>query len=379
MAIKFKNFEDKKAAFATAMAGTDEAAQTQAMADMMDALASDVQSDILSKVSTQNVDSAIMSNRGMNVLTSEERKFFNAVIEAGGFADADTLPKTTQERVFQDLVQDHPILRELGIQNFGAVIEFIYGDPSGAAVWGPLFGDIKGKLNATFRKATLTQLKLTAFIPISNDMLDLGPEWVERYVREMLKEAIAAGLERGFIAGTGKDEPIGLLKDLEGSVTLGVYPDKAPAGVLTFKDAPTTVFELSKVIKSLAKHTVNGEERVRKIAGKVVMVVNPFDNYAIQAQATTRNDAGVYVTSLPFSPIIVESSFIPEGQVLFFVKGEYLAAYGGALQLKKFEETLALEDATLYIAKQYATGKPMDNDAAQVYTLTIADPTVPGV
>lgn len=385
MAIKLKNFEDKKAAFATAMQGTDEAAQATAMTDMMDALANDVQADILAKVNTEGMDSAIMGGRGANVLTSSERKFYNAVIEKGGFTDEAILPKTTQERVFEDLRKTHPLLQVIGVQNFGAAIEFIYGDPSGAAVWGPLFGDIKGKLNATFHKATLTQLKLTAFIPLSNDMLDLGPEWVERYVREMLGEAIAAGLERGFVAGTGKDEPIGLLKDLDAAVTAGKHQDKAPTGVLTFANAQTTVHELANAIKGLSKYTrhIDGDaeltEITRNVSGKVVMIVNPFDNYAIQAQATTRNAAGVYVTSLPYNPTIVESAFVPEGQVVFFVQGQYLAAYGGALQMKKFEETLAMEDATLYIAKQYATGMPLDNNAAHIYTLEIPVPGVPVV
>ncbi|PEC57642.1 phage major capsid protein, partial [Bacillus wiedmannii] len=113
-----------------------------------------------------------------------------------------------------------------------------------AAVWGPLFGDIKGQLNATFRKESITQLKLTAFIPLANDMLKLGPVWVERYVRTMITEAMSVGLERGFVAGTGKNEPIGLLKDPSGSVTNGVYPDKKVAGTLTFEPGRKTINEL---------------------------------------------------------------------------------------------------------------------------------------
>ncbi len=38
--------------------------------------------------------------------------------------------------------------------------------------------------------------------------------------------------------------------------------------------------------------------------------------------------AGVYVTSLPFNPIPTESVFVPQGQVVFFVKGEYIASNG---------------------------------------------------
>ncbi|MGG0260676.1 phage major capsid protein [Bacillus mycoides] len=378
MVIKFNNFEEKKVAFAKAtQEGTSEE-QSVALNSMIEALATDVRADILNQVNESMVDRSIMQSRGANVLTSEEMKFFNAVVEEGGFKSTETLPKTTQERIFDDLVEDHPFLQHIGLENLGAVTEFIYGDPEGAAVWGPLFDDIKGQLNATFRKDSISQLKLTAFIPLANDMLKLGPVWVERYARTMITEAMKVGLERGFVAGTGKNEPIGLLKDPSGSVVNGVYPDKKPVGTLTFEPGRKTINELKDVVKLLAKKlNADGSDadRPKNIAGKVVMVTNPFDTFDIQANATIQNTAGVYVTSLPFNPILTESVFVPQGKVLFFVKGQYVAAMGGTEPIKKYEETLALEDATVYIAKQYATGKPKDKYTSQVYTLKIEETT----
>ncbi|MBJ8079040.1 MULTISPECIES: phage major capsid protein [Bacillus cereus group] len=380
MVIKFNNFEEKKLAFAKAtQEGTTEE-QSAALNSMIEALATDVRSDILNQVNESMVDRSIMQSRGANVLTSEEMKFFNAVVEEGGFKSTETLPKTTQERIFDDLVEDHPLLQHIGLENLGAVTEFIYGDPEGAAVWGPLFDGIKGQLNATFRKDSISQLKLTAFIPLANDMLKLGPVWVERYVRTMITEAMKVGLERGFVAGTGKNEPIGLLKDPSGSVVNGVYPDKKPVGTLTFEPGRKTINELKSVVKLLAKKlNADGSDadRPKNIAGKVVMVTNPFDTFDIQANATIQNAAGVYVTSLPFNPILTESVFVPQGKVLFFVKGQYVAAMGGTEPIKKYEETLALEDATVYIAKQYATGKPKDKYTSQVYTLKLEEVTPP--
>ncbi|PFJ84335.1 phage major capsid protein [Bacillus cereus] len=380
MVIKFNNFEEKKLAFAKATQEGTAEEQSVALNSMIEALATDVRTDILNQVNESVVDRSIMQSRGANVLTSEEMKFFNAVVEEGGFKSTETLPKTTQERIFDDLVEDHPFLKHIGLENLGAVTEFIYGDPEGAAVWGPLFDGIKGQLNATFRKDSISQLKLTAFIPLANDMLKLGPVWVERYVRTMITEAMKVGLERGFVAGTGKNEPIGLLKDPSGSVVNGVYPDKKPVGTLTFEPGRKTINELKGVVKLLAKKlNADGSDadRPKNIAGKVVMVTNPFDTFDIQANATIQNAAGVYVTSLPFNPILTESVFVPQGKVLFFVKGQYVAAMGGTEPIKKYEETLALEDATVYIAKQYATGKPKDKYTSQVYTLKLEEVTPP--
>ncbi|MCA1029367.1 phage major capsid protein [Cytobacillus kochii] len=370
MPIRFNNFEEKKLAFAqSTQSGTPEE-QSAALNEMIEALGQDVQADILNQVNENMVDRSIMQSRGANVLTSEEMKFFNAVVEDGGFKSVDTLPKTTQERVFEDLVDAHPLLSHLGIQNLGAVTEFIYSDPEGAAVWGDLFGDIQGQLNATFRKESITQLKLTAFIPIHNDMLKLGPVWIERYVRTMIVEAMTVGLERGYVAGNGQSQPIGLLYE---KLANGAVEGKTSAGTLTFKPGRTTINELKQVVEKLSIRPVGKDnvEKVRNVSGKVVMVTNPFDTFGIRANATVQNDSGVYVTNLPFNPIQTESVFVPKGKVLFFVKGEYLAAIGGAMQVNKFDQTLAMQDAQLYIAKQHATGKPKDNYAAQVYDLNL--------
>lgn len=375
MTIKFNNFEEKKQAFALATQNGTEEEQATALNNMLEALADDVRGDILEQVNMQNADAIVMSQRGQNVLTSEERKFFNAVIEEGGFKDKDTLPKTTQERIFDDLTSDHPFLEAVGIENLGAVTEFIYSnDPEGQAIWGDLFDDIKGQLNATFRKESITHLKLTAFIPIAKDMLKLGPAWIERYVRTIIIEAMKVGLERGFITGRGQSqkEPVGLLKNVDNET--GAVTDKTATETLTFKPGRTTINELKNVVKKLAeKLNKDGEkaDKPREVANRIVMVTNPFDTFDIKANATTQNASGVYVTNLPFNPIQTESIFIPEGKVLFFVKGEYIAAIGGAVELTRYKETLAMEDADLFIAKQYATGKPKDNNAAQLYNLDV--------
>lgn len=375
MTIKFNNFEDKKQAFALAAQNGTEEEQSNALNSMLEALANDVQSDILNQVNTQMADNVALQSRGQNVLTSAETKFFNAVIEDGGFKETDTLPKTTQERIFEDIVKDHPLLNAIGIQNLGAVTEFIYSnDPEGAAVWGPLFSEIKGQLNATFRKEKIEQLKLTAFVPIAKDMLKLGPAWVERYVRTIISEAMTAGLEKGYVTGRGliQNEPTGLLKTVDAAN--GAVTDKPSAGTLTFEPGRTTINELKGVVKKLAeklKKDGTVAENPRAVAGKVVMVTNPFDTFDIQANATTQNASGVYVTNLPFNPIMTESIFVPQGKVLFFVKGEYIAAIGGGVETNRYKETLALEDADVFIAKQFATGKPKDNNASQVYTLAL--------
>lgn len=371
--ITFTNVEEAKNNFAKVSQDTNATPEqkTEALQNYMDAVAKDAENKILDQAQTMASDNNVLQSRGQNVLTSEERKFFNKVIEEGGFTDEDILPKTTQERVFEDIEHDHPLLQEIGIQNLGAVTEFIFSDPEGAAVWGPLFDEIKGQLNASFRKESISQLKLTAFVPISKDMLQLGPNWVERYVRTIIAEAMKTGLERGYVAGNGKDQPIGLLYNVTEN---GGVEEKESEDTLTFKPGRTTVQELKGVVKKLARKLDkdgNVKDRPRQVAGRIVMVTNPFDTFDIRANATIQNANGAYVTNLPFNPTMTESVFVPQGKVLFFVRGEYIAAIGGQMDVKRYKETLALEDADVFIAKQYATGRPIDNNAAVVYDLDV--------
>jgi|SRR5699024_8261133 len=380
--MEFTDLKEAKNNFATVSQDPEATAEekTEALSDYMNAVQQGAENRILEEAQTFASDNNVLQSRGQNVLTSDERKFFNAVIDEGGFTDKDILPETTQERVFEDVVKEHPLLNAIGIENLGAVTEFIFSDPELAYAWGPLFGEIDGKLNTAFRKEKIEQLKLTAFIPLAKDMLKLGPAWVERYVRTIIKEAMKIGLEYGYVAGRGpnQNEPIGLLKEVSSE---GAVSDKEAVDTLTFKPGRTTINELKDVVKKLAeKLDKDGKvkDEPRKVEGKIVMVTNPFDTFDIKANATIQNSNGAYVTNLPFNPIQTESVFVPKEKVLFFVKGEYLAAVGGSMDVKRYKETLAMEDADLYIAKQFATGKPKDNNASQVYNLNV-DLTEPEV
>lgn len=373
MTIKFNKsevFNEAKTKLTAALSNGSETEQKEAFQNFFDALQNEVANSVRSQVNDEMLDRSILQQRGQNVLTSTETKFFNAVVQDGGFKDDSILPIETQERVFEDLVTEHPLLAALGLQDLGAVTRFIYSDPTKAYAWGALFGDIKGQVNAAFSEEQIGQLKLTAFAAIPNDMLELGPVWAERYVRTVLVESYSVGLEFGYVNGGGAtvNQPIGLMKDVAEN---GAVSDKASSGTLTF--APSqfgelVAGELYEVIKALS---TDAKGKARKVLNKVVMVVNPIDAIGVQARNTIQTSTGQWVMALPYNIQVVESEEVPVGKAIFFVKGQYLAAIAGGYKLKKFDQTLAIEDATLYTIKQFANGKPKDNKAALVYDLDI--------
>jgi len=374
---KMENYKEKLNAYMT-VRDNENSTQDQidnAFTDAMNALAEDLTVEIknqaVNEAANKSLDSQILLSRGNDVLTSEEKKFFNAVVQDGGFKDETILPETTQERVFQDLTKAHPLLDAIGIQDLGAATKFIYSDPTKAYAWKELFGEITGQVNTAFREEKITQLKLTAFAAIPNDMLELGPEWVERYVRELLVESYSVGLEYGYVNGRGSahSEPVGLMKNVDANT--GAVTDKTSSGTLTFAPSQygeTVTGELYNVVKALS---TNEKGESRKVMNKIVMVVNPVDAIGVQFRNTIQTANGQWVTSLPYNIQTVESEEVPVGKALFFIKGEYIAAVAGGYKLKKFDQTLAIEDATLYTIKRFANGRPRDNKTALVYDLNI--------
>jgi hypothetical protein len=370
---KMENFEAKKKAYMNVM--KDENSTTEqvenAFNEMFTALQTDLAEQITNEARNEVNDSHILAARGQNVLTSTERTFFNEVIASGGFAEDTILPITTQERVFEDLVTEHPLLDAIGLQDLGAITRYIYSDATKAYAWGALFGEIKGQISAAFREEQIGQLKLTAFAVIPKDMLELGPEYVERYVRTVLVESYSVGLEYGLVNGRGpsQNEPIGLMKDVNAET--GAVTTKTSVGTLTFapsEKGETVAKELGGVVVTLSK---DGKDKSRKVANKIVMVVNPIDAIKVQIGNTIQTTNGQWVTTLPYNISPIESEEVPEGKALFFVKGAYLAAIAGGYKINKFDETLAIEDARLYTMKQFANGKPKDNKTAVVYDLNI--------
>lgn len=380
MTIKLKNnmetFNKKKEAYTKLL--KDENATDEQLQNAVDEMFTALQEDLTNKVSAEarnsSLDTQVLVSRGSHVLTSEETKFYNKVVEDGGFNDESVLPETVQERVFEGLVKERPLLQAIGLQDLGAVTKFIYADPALAYAWKEIFGDITGQVNAAFRDEKITQLKLTAFGAIPNDMLELGPVWIDRYMVTLLIESLAAGLEYGLVNGRGpnQSEPIGLLKDVNADT--GAVTEKESSGTLTFapsEKGEIVVGELYQVLTNLSK---DANDKYRKVLNKVVMVVNPIDLLAVNARHTIQNDSGTFVTNLPYNLTVVDSEEIPVGKAVFFVKGEYIAAIAGGYKLKKFDQTLAIEDATLYTIKRFANGRPKDNKAAVVYDLDIKFP-----
>ncbi|WP_371413968.1 phage major capsid protein [Virgibacillus sp. Bac332] len=347
------------------IANAIESGDSEATAKALTAMAEGIQNEILQEAKTivnDNVtDSRILAERGVHSLTKEETTYYNEVIEGKGFVGVEKLvPKTVIDRVFEELIQEHPILARINFVNTTGVTQWVLkkGDVN-PAWWGKLCEEIKELLDDGFETVDMNLYKLSAFIPVCNAMLELGPQWLDRYVRTVLAEAMAIALEEAIISGTGKDQPIGMIKDLKGAVTDGVYPDKTAKPLEEF-----SVKSLYAIRGDLSK---NGKRKVRNI----ILAVNPNDyNYKLAQYVVYRNAAGQYMTNLPIDATIIESVSVPEGKLIAGLAKDYFMGVGSERKIKASTEYRFLEDETVYLTRMLANGRPKDNDSFKVYDIS---------
>ncbi|WP_290489891.1 MULTISPECIES: phage major capsid protein [unclassified Aerococcus] len=361
------NFASKREEFINAVKeGADQEAQGDAYLNMINALAEDVMDEAKKEVNLQ-VDQAANINKAK--MSKETYQFFNEINTEVGYKEEKLLPETTIDEIFEDLTTEHPLLDAIGLKSAGIRLKFLRSETSGQAVWGKVFDEIKGQLDAAFSDEVAIQNKLTAFVVVPKDLTDLSVNWIERFVRLQIIEAFAVALEAAFLSGDGNDKPIGLNRDIDnGTVSGGVttYPVKTAQGTLSFADTDSIIQEFKDIKKH---HSTKSNGQAINTAGQLYLVVSSEDKADIEAKFTILNANGVYVNAVPFNINIVESVFQEKGTAVSFVKSRYDAYIGGGITLRKFDQTFALEDLDLYTAKQFAYGKAKDGKATAVWTL----------
>jgi len=330
----------------------------------------------------QSADASILVGRGVRQLTSVEKDYYEKVIDAMRSSNpqqaltdlAVVLPITTIDAVFDDLLTSHPLLDLINFQNTSGLIEFIVNtNGKQLATWGTLTSTIVKELTSGFKKINMGLNKLSAFLPVAKSMLDLGPVWMDRYVRSILGEAIAFGLEEAIVNGTGKDMPIGMNRQVGTGVVVtdGVYPLKTTVPVISLD--PITYGTLIGGMAVDAK----GNQRV---INEVVMLANPTDYLTkIMPATTVRAADGTYRNDVfPFPTKVIQSVQLPVGRVIFGLPKRYFMGIGTAKsgKIEYSDEYKFLEDERTYLVKLYGHGEPLDNTAFIYADISGLIPTV---
>lgn len=340
---------------------------TEAYAQAFNDLASSIQEAVQTEYeqAVQSNDTNILAQRGIRQLTSEEKTYYQSVIDAMKSSNPkqaltdvnNVLPKTTVDAIFDDLTTNHPLLDAINFQNTGALVEILVSTSTGVAGWGELCSAINDELAGAFTVIELGQKKLSAFIPVCKAMLDLGPVWLDNYVRTLLVEALATELEAAIINGDGNGKPLGMTRALTGAVD-GVYPLKTPI----------VITDLSPITFGTILDTVSqGPNEKRRAVPELLMVVNPTDYYTKVFPATTprATDGGFSYDVFPYPVRKIVSPAMPSGRAVFGLGNRYFFGLGTSKggKLEYSDEYKFLEDQRVYLIKLYGNGRPLDANA----------------
>lgn len=365
--------------FSDALKAEDPEQVAQAMADMAEGIQNEVLEKAKGMAAVEQLDAQALAARGLRQLTSDERQYYEKVISAmrsdtpkQALANLDvTMPKTIIESVFEDLQREHPLLAAVNFTNTTYMTEFILNkNGKQKAVWGAITAEIIKELEGDFEKFDVVLNSLTAFLPVAKSMLDLGATWLDSYVREVLKEAMYAGLEEGIVCGTGVNMPIGMMKDLDKPHVDGQpYADKEAIVVTSFSaDAYGAI---------LAKLAVSRNGRPRAVTG-VIMVVNPVDYFNKVMPATTiqRPDGTFANNVLPYPTTIIQCEEVPEGKAIVGIAAKYFMGLGTSKDgVIEYDDSYKfLQRERIYAAFLYGNGKPLDNNAFEVLDISKVQP-----
>ena len=366
-----KNREDIRAKMRMAVTNDDSEAFVAAFDEMLQHVSEQVTAEAMERMEEmqQAADTRILAARGVHQLTREEREYYQAFAKAANsnnprqaVADMElTLPRTVVDSVFEDLRHNHPLLSKISfIPSVGNVEILMNTNGYQEATWGELCDEIVKELTAGFKIFDAGLFKLSAFLPICKAMLDLGPEWLDRFVRETLYEALANAMEKAIADGDGNKKPVGMTRDVsdEASVVGGVVPQKSVISV--------TAFDAKTVGDLVARVAIDGSGHARTVTD-LILLVNPVDYFKKIMPATTiMAPDGTYRNNvMPYPMDIIQVAGLAEGTAVLGSAKRYFATAGTAKEgkIEASDHAMFLQDKRVYLIKAYANGRPKDNSS----------------
>jgi HK97 family phage major capsid protein len=371
------------AQLAAAFKTQDDAEMEKAWEAFGDEVCEKIRADFADYESAKN--DSVLAQRGYRVLTSNEKAWYANVANAlksvdpkQAFIDIltsddknDIMPETIIEDVLKYLQETRPLLAKVKFQNAGFSTKWIINDNSvQRGGWGKIDASITDEIEGSLKVLVIEQSKYSAFCIIPLDILDMGPQFLDAFIRATLAEALGLGLEEAIVNGSGVNMPCGMMRNPNGSFNQSTgYPAKTPVKVTSFAPA-----EYGALVAKVAK-TEKGKQRT---FGSVGMLCNMSDYLTKIMPATTMLTAnGGYASNLfPFPTEVIQCNAVPEGKAVLGILDDYTLAVGGKRNGNiEFDDSVKfLDDARTFKLVQHAAGRAYDNTSFIVLDISDLDP-----
>lgn len=321
--------------------------------------------DLIDELVEQNAraeaDEEYRKRLGLRNLSDKEKQFYESmkdVKQAITAKQVDIIPNEIIDRTLDDVRRNSNILKLVRFAPAN-VKKWLVGSHSGAAVWGDITGAITAELSASFSAINIELHKLHVCLVIPKAIQDLALPFVDRYFTAILAEAIQDGMVKGYLNGDGKTGPVGIMNKIDSFTSSGTASAKSVLTNIT-KFSPKG---LAGVRKTLSK---NGTRTI----GTLYLLCNPADEaqYVDPALYGESLTGGYRNTSFMDIEKIVDAN-VPAGKGIFTIDGMYVMGMS-ATEIKTYDQTKAMDDADVVIAKCYANGRAVDDDCAVVFDVT---------
>lgn len=325
---------------------------------VQEAKADEIINELKAEQEKAKSDEQYAKSLNLRVLNAEEKEFYQKLKDAKQtitFKQDDIIPTTIIDRTLEDLQKESKIMDLISFAPAN-VTKWITGSYTGVASWHGLTDELKGELEATISSLNIEDADLDAYLVIPKAISDLALPFVDKFFNAILKEALMLGIEDGYCNGNGKDEPIGIYKQIDKTNDDGTHKDKDVNTDLTsFK--PKAMAGAKKYL------TKNGKRKYDKI----YIVCHPNDEADYVAPAIY-NDRGELVASYK-NLEVVTSVKNPQGKAALVLPKKYTMGFSG-FKVKKYDQTLALKNADLLVGNVYANGQADDDYVAYVFNVT---------
>ena len=337
----------------------------EAIIEAMEIIISEKNSNLIEQLLIESEmaahDADYKKTLGLRSLNEAEKQFytkFKDIKQALTASQIDIIPIEIIDRTLEDVKKASSIMKLVTFAPAN-VKKWITAAKTGAAVWGGLTDAIKGELTATIKTLNIEVNKLTAYLIIPKAIRELSLEFVDKYFRAILAEAMQDGLVTGYLNGDGKTGPIGIMRMIETTNADGTNKLKTPVTNIT-KFSPKGLAETRKKLTNKGKRTVS----------VLYLICNPSDEAEYVDPCMFGESIMGGYSLKTFMPIekIVDAN-CPVGTGIFTIENAYVMGTTG-VKVNEYDQTLAMDDADLIIAKCEANGRPVDDNTAVVFDIT---------
>jgi len=348
--------------------------KSQAVIEAVDKIISAQYEDLINEIKEESVqtesEKEYAKKIGLRTLSKEEKNFLQALVndpkQAITGKQVDVIPTTMIDITLENIKEEdsNGVLSDVEFAP-ADVKKWMTADKTGTFAWGALLGSIGGELGASFEGLDVEVNKLSAYLIIPKALRDLALPFVDKYFMAILKENIRDGLEYGMLQGTGKNEPIGIYKQIDSVNENGTHKDKTVNATLT-NFTP-------KGLAAAKVYLTNGGIRALK---ELSLYCHPNDEANYVAPALYDRE-GRLVSSYK-NLKVKQSAQNPQGKAALAIPKKYVLGLRD-MGIKEYDQTKALDDADVVIAKCYANGRAVDDNVAFVFDVTKLEEYIPAV